>query len=142
MFTCDKCGTVLVIDYKHSAISYDSNVTTVLDEGGNINFDNLPDEVSYVCRRCGSVKKIALNSVVELIKGKIIKAVLDVRYSAVYTTFDSSKVDEASGVSFCGMCYGMVDDSGYCYNDVIKECPVRKILNDKKHLTKCREYKK
>jgi len=142
MINCDKCNVAMVLDYRHSASFYDSNVTTILDEEADIDFDSLPEEVVYICRRCGAVKVVSLTSVINLIKKKIVKLVLDMRYSFVYQNFDNSTVEESNGVSFCGICHGVVDDSGYCYNDVIKECPVRKILNDKKHITKRGEYKK
>lgn len=141
MFNCDKCKTVMVLDYKHSTDFYNSNVTTILNEDGNIDFNSLPDEVVYACRNCGTVQVIELSAIILAIKKRIIKAVLDIRYGAVYHNFDNSAVEEANGVAFCGICSGVADDSGYCYNDVIKECPVRKILNDKEHLTERDKYR-
>ena len=32
MFYCDKCNTILAMDYKHTSIYYNDNVTTILDE--------------------------------------------------------------------------------------------------------------
>jgi DNA-directed RNA polymerase subunit RPC12/RpoP len=141
MFKCDKCGNNLILDYKNTSAYYNDNVTTLLDEDGAILYDKLPDEVVYVCHRCGERKLIDINSIILDIKEKVCKILLGMRLDITYKFADKSLVDEASGVSFCGRCRGVVDGSGYCYNDVIKQCPVRKILDDKEHTTKRGEYK-
>jgi predicted RNA-binding Zn-ribbon protein involved in translation (DUF1610 family) len=141
MFKCDECGTTLILDYRHSAAFYNSNVTTVLDEESEIDFNLLPKEVVYVCRRCGKTKIIDLETVVYTVKKKITDAVLNIRYDTVYKNFGDSVVNEENGIAFCGMCRGVIDDAGHCYNDVIKECPVRKALNDKKYFTERSKYR-
>ena len=142
MFCCDKCNTALVLDYKYTSAFYDDNVTTILNEEGELLYEALPNEVVYTCRRCGNKKLISLDEIIASIKAKVCKILLTDRLNMTYKLADKKMVDEAKGVSFCGQCVGVIDDSGYCYNDVIKQCPVRKILNDKKHFTKRGEFKK
>lgn len=141
MFNCDNCNTTLILDYKHTSAYYNDNVTILLDEDGAILHNMLPDEVVYVCRRCGERKLINFNDIVLNIKEKVCRVLLDNRLDITYRFADKRLVDEASGVNFCGRCRGVVDGSGHCYNDVIKQCPVRKILDDKEHTTKRGEYK-
>lgn len=141
MFYCDKCNTILAMDYKHTSIYYNDNVTTILDEDGTICYDALPDEVVYICHKCGAKKLVALSELVNMIKTKVCRNLLSSRLGTVYKLVDKNLVDEAHGIDFCGRCFGVIDDSGYCYKDVIKKCPVRKLLNDKEHFTKRGEYK-
>lgn len=141
MFNCDNCGTVLVLDYMYTGNFYDDNVTTVLNEDGEILYENLPNTVVYVCRRCGNKKLVNLDEILSLIKTRVCNILLNTRLGQAHTVVDKQLVDEASGISFCGACSGVIDSSGYCYNDVIKQCPVRKILDDKKHFTNCEKCK-
>jgi hypothetical protein len=142
MFNCDKCGNVLVLDYKYTSAFYADNVTTVLNEDGVLNYNALPDEVVYVCRRCGNTKLVSFSEMILLLKENVCKFLLNSRLDAAYKYVDKGVVDESHGISFCGQCYGVIDDSGYCYNDVIEQCPIRNLLNDKKHFTKCRGHRK
>lgn len=142
MFHCSKCSTILTLDYKYTGAFYNDNVVNILDENNDILYNELPNCVVYVCRRCGNKQLIDLNALINSIKMNACKIVLNSRLDLVYKSIDRASVDEASGVSFCGQCPGVVDDSGYCYNDVIKQCPVRKIIDDEEYFTKCGEYKK
>lgn len=126
MFNCEKCGAVLVEDAALSCVAYDKATKELLDENGALIHESLPDELVFVCRRCGFTREINLLTIIRSIKERIASRLLDTRLQIVYNTVDRTLVDEANGVSFCGLCPGTIDDTGICYNDVIKQCPIRR----------------
>lgn len=128
MFQCEKCKISMVLDYKYTSAFYNDNVTVVLDDNGDIMYDCLPDKVVYVCRRCGIKEVVDFKTIVMGIKEIVCKVLLNTRLEAVYKAVNKGFVDEGNGVTFCGMCGGVIDESGYCYNDVIKQCPIRKFI--------------
>ncbi len=126
MFTCKKCGTILTEDFNIASEFYDNDLKIILTEEGEVDYKALPEYLIFSCARCGAVEKIEIIDIIKTLQKKIIKTLIHKRLSLVYTTADRTKVDEAKGVSFCGMCSGVVDESGYCYNDVISQCVIRK----------------
>lgn len=131
MFTCKKCGTILVEDFNMASEFYDNDSIRILTEEGEIDYEALPSYLIFSCARCGAVEKIEITDIIETLQKKTIKTLLHKRLSLVYSTADKTKVDEASGISFCGLCEGVVDESGYCYKDVISQCVIRREkLND------------
>lgn len=125
MFTCKKCGTILVEDFNIASEFYDGESVLILTKDGEIDYDVLPDYLVFSCAKCGFIKKISIITIIKGIQKKIIKILLHRRLSSVYSTADRTKVDEANGIAFCGMCEGVVDESGYCYKDVISQCIIR-----------------
>jgi len=131
MFTCKKCNTLLVEDFNMASEAYDGDLKTVLTEDGEIDYKALPTYLIFSCGRCGYFEKIEISTIIKNLQKKIVKTLFYKRLDLVYSTADKTKVDEANGISFCGMCPGVIDESGYCYNDVISQCIIRKTkLND------------
>ncbi len=132
----------MALDYRLTGLFYDDNVTVLLDEDSDIQYNLLPEDFVFICRRCGYTKNIKVSDIIKHEQEKVCKFLLHMRLDAAYKLTDKTKVDEASGVSFCGMCKGVVDDSGYCYNDVILQCPVRKKIINEENFSEREKYKK
>jgi hypothetical protein len=127
MIDCDQCGSKMSEDILLSTIEYDNLTKVILNEEGEIIYENLPDYLVFSCKMCGETKNIKISDIIKNLQNKIVSLLLKERLKVIYTTADRSKVDEASGVSYCGLCPGVIDESGYCYNDVISQCRVRKV---------------
>jgi len=126
MFKCEKCGIAMVEDYSLTCLSYDTEIDKIITEDGVFNYSNLPDYLIFICRRCGGTKKVKLQTIITNLQNIVITQLLSIRLRIALRAVDKSVVDEAHGVSYCGICAGVIDDSGYCYNDVISQCVIRK----------------
>ena len=128
MYFCDKCGTTLVEDPYITSLEYNKVIKGIISKDGEIIKENLPTFVTYSCRRCGSTKNVEISEILKEMMQPSIEAMLDTRLAAVFEATDRSTIDEANGISYCGICPGVLDDTGYCYNDLIKQCVVRKVV--------------
>jgi len=128
MYFCDKCGTTLVEDPYITSLEYNKVIKGIISKDGEIIKENLPTFVTYSCRRCGSTKNVEISEILKEMMQPSIEAMLDIRLAAVFEATDRSTIDEANGISYCGICPGVLDDTGYCYNDLIKQCVVRKVV--------------
>jgi hypothetical protein len=132
MFKCEKCESAMIEDYMLTAKFFDDKMTEIFNDDGEIEYKNIPYEIYISCGRCGYSKLISVNEIVEEILRKPLKALLYHRLSYVYKNVEREGIDEANGVSHCGMCQGVIDGTGICYNDVIERCSLRKrILKEK-----------
>ena len=130
MYFCDKCGTKLVEDSSITAIEYNKVVKQIISDSGEVIEENLPNFITFACRGCGEYKNIDMIVVLNKLRHNALASMLKSRIEAVYKTADRTKVDEANGIAYCGICPGVIDESGYCYNDVISQCLVRKAMLD------------
>lgn len=125
MHFCDNCGTAVVVDNALTAEEYNIRVKYIVSDDGDIIKENLPDFLSFACRKCGTFKNIDIVDIIADIRRPIIDRLIKGRLEHVFETSDRSSVDEANGVSYCGICPGVIDGTGYCYNDLISQCKVR-----------------
>lgn len=127
MLNCDKCDSMMVEDYNLSCIYYDETIQEILNSDGEIIFENIPTELVFICRRCGYTKNIDLEDINKMMQLRVVDRLINSRLNIVYKSADKSIIDEANGVSYCGICSGVVDESGFCYNDLISQCVIRKV---------------
>jgi len=126
MFFCDKCGTIMTEDSNLTAYEYSKVVTHIVDEEGELIKDNIPKFITFACRKCGNFDNVDIALILAKIQDRSIVSMLKNRINSAYKDPNRDNVDEANGISYCGICPGVIDGSGYCYNDVINYCKVRK----------------
>lgn len=131
MFSCDKCESAMIEDFSLTSAYFDDRVETIIDEDGNIIYEHLPQKLYFICGKCGYSKPISIEDIIKELQKRSLNALLYSRLNFVYRNVPKDNIDEANGVSYCGICQGVVDGSGTCYNDVINKCVLRnKILKD------------
>jgi len=128
MFFCKKCGSTLMEDTGLTTLEYSKIVKHTIDEDGELIRENIPKFITFSCRRCGEMLNVDIEAIIDKVRDKAILALLKSRIQVAYKTIDKDKVDEANGISYCGVCPGVIDGSGYCYNDVIVCCKNREVL--------------
>ena len=84
----------------------------------------MPDYLIFSCPKCGYFEKKSFDELKEVLKLSVLQSLLDLRQEIAYKNIDRSKISEENGISYCGLCYGLLDGDGYCYNDVISQCPI------------------
>lgn len=129
---CDKCGSILEENKSLTLASYDREFVELFSEDGSLYTNTEMNYLLFVCNKCGFHRKVNISLLTEMIRRDLIEIVANNRVSAAVPTIDRRKVKEENGVSYCGICFGVIDDSGYCYNDVISQCKVRKTKLDDK----------
>lgn len=128
MFFCNNCGTILVEDSNLTMLKYNESIKLIIDDDGNLIKDNIPTFIVFSCRKCGETINIDIFEIIDKMRKYAIEGMLKHRINVAYKTVDRDSVDEANGVSYCGICPGVIDGSGYCYNDVISCCKNREVL--------------
>lgn len=129
---CEKCGNTLEDSRMLTVVDYDAELDVLMSEAGELIIDSSADYLLFICNNCGFQKKISFSMFMEMIKKDLLTIVANNRLSAAIPGIDKSKVKEENGISFCGMCLGVIDGSGYCYNDVISQCSIRKFKTNAK----------
>lgn len=129
---CDKCSTPLDLDKLLTMQSYDTELKEILDTNGEIYLDPNVDYLLFTCGRCNFYKKVDIQKVIDTIKSNLIKIISNTRVNFALQNMDNSGVKEDNGVDYCGICPGVIDSTGYCYNDVINKCYLRKLKLDVK----------
>jgi hypothetical protein len=126
MFKCDKCESAMIVDYMLTAKFFDEKMKEIFNDDGEIEYSGIPKEIYISCGRCGYSKLISMDEIIESILSRPLKALVHNRMSYVLNNVDREDIDEANGVSHCGLCQGVIDGTGICYNDVIERCVLRK----------------
>ena len=124
---CDKCGTKLREDNLLTIRGYDVEFNELVDASGDFIISKSMDYVYYSCTKCSFFKKVLFDDVIKDLKLKMIESIVNTRYNAVVLDLKGIDFDESNGISYCGICPGTLDDTGYCYNDVISKCRLRRI---------------
>lgn len=124
---CKKCDGRLANDILITAKSYSKDVGVLIDKDGNSDISLLPEYLVFSCPKCGYIEKVTFVDVQNVLKESFMRALLRARNEEVYIELDKSKILEENGINYCGICPGVLEGDGYCYNDVISQCKVRKL---------------
>jgi hypothetical protein len=123
---CDNCGESLIIDLKETADAYSENVRCILDSKGDIVENSIPQYLIYSCALCKKTYKFTYQDWEKRLREKIFREVMEIRKQKMFREEINPLLIKAdNGLSYCGQCSGY-DGSGYCLNDIIKRCTIRK----------------
>lgn len=129
-FECDKCGTILHEATYETMLEYDVELSYILDENGNFSLDSLPAYIIFKCPFCYYSVKVNINDILkpflEVVLSRLSRFRIQKCLSSIKENNKLNPDAEDNGISFCGMCQGFLDGDGYCYNDVIDKCIVRR----------------
>lgn len=123
---CKNCQSPVFLDNLATANSYNKETPIIIDEEGNPTINNLPDYVIMECPKCGTRVKKSFEQLIIELKYMFLKSLITIRQMDSYENIDRTQLREESGMSYCGMCPGPFDADGYCLNDLMKQCIVRK----------------
>lgn len=125
---CDDCGNELVLDDIKTSELYMTDFKYYVKHEFKIEESSLNPYLVYSCPSCGATFKFSYKECELRIRKAFAHKVLHVRIiNMLKNELNKSTIDEASGLSYCGQCFGIGGDGdGYCLNDVIKQCPIRK----------------
>lgn len=120
-----ECNGYLLIDERSTYENYYKNGEFKFDEDGNIDESSLKKYLIYRCVRCNKKFKLTYEKWFELMRNTIAKMVLEVKRKEMMAQLNTQTISEDNGLSYCGQCTGYSGD-GYCLNDIIKQCTIRK----------------
>lgn len=133
--SCDKCGQTLHEDVFGTIKEYDKEVSFLIKED-KLSLDVSPRYIVFKCPVCKSSLKISIDDLINPHLKFILEKLSEYRMkkcmdSVAFTEFmENFSADH--GIDYCGYCCGFLDGDGYCYNDVINKCIVRRNIIEKK----------
>ena len=127
MFTicCDKCGSELMIDHQATFDEYMKDADYLIDDIEKIAESSLQQYLIYKCGLCGESYKFKYEDWEKRYRKAIAEEVMETRKHDLFKSFNLSTISADNGMSYCGQCSGY-DGDGYCLNDIIKQCTIRK----------------
>ena len=134
-FFCDNCGQTLNEDTLRTIEEHDKEVSLIV-KNNELDVGLLPRYIVFKCPVCDFISKMdvdkLLNPYLELILSRLDKyRIQECMYTIKNNNWFVKNFSEDNGIAFCGCCSGFLDGDGYCYNDVIKVCPVRRVIVEK-----------
>ena len=129
---CKECDGRLVIDILLTARRYDLDTGILINEDGVKDVKVLPDYLIFSCSKCGYSEKRSFEELKEILKLDILQMLLSVRQKAVYKNIDRSKILEENGISYCGLCYGVLDGDDSKFANVLFDEGERAYFKDMK----------
>ena len=123
IISCDYCGSQLDIDYTSSLEEYLHKVDYIKDDINYITNTALQTPLFYKCIRCSKIFKYTWQELEAKLRQAVSRDVKRYRKIHVFkNVINPININPDNGLVFCGICDG-VDNSGNCYNDIIKVCP-------------------
>ena len=122
---CEKCSNVLIIDQQATAAQFYKDMDYMVDDVGEIIEKTLQNYLIYKCAVCKSKQKYTYKDWELLYRKKIAKDIMQTKKIRMIKSLNPGTIKEDNGLSYCGQCSGYADD-GYCLNDIIKQCTIRK----------------
>ena len=119
------CNGYLVMDKTATYRNYYKNGDFKLDENGELDENSLNKYLIYRCSKCNKKSKLTYEEWFYLMRKTIARTVLEVKRKEMMTQLNPQTIDPDNGISYCGQCLGYSGD-GYCLNDIIKQCTIRK----------------
>lgn len=128
IFKCAQCDFIMVEDLTLTFFKYDKVTINILDKDGTLNKNYTPNGMYFSCQRCGEIKFISFEEVMLYKQQLIINYTLNKRImcSLHDTKRNEAALDPDAGMSYCGICEGPFESSGFCQNEWIASCAVRK----------------
>lgn len=128
---CNKCGNRLLENNIAAAKAYNKDINFLLQKNGDLSLETSPKYFIFLCPVCANTKKVLFEEYFISRQKSVLDIVLDLRLSTSMLTLDRRNLSEESSFAYCGICRGPYDGDGYCKEDVMAVCEVRrKILGN------------
>lgn len=122
---CDKCKAKASLDSKLTTKDYIDNMETLVIENGELT-ESRPSHFYYKCIQCNTSYKLTIEELLPKIRDVFVKEALAIRYEGAFKSFRKHKIEEDSGITYCGQCPGL-DGVGNCFKDAYNICSMRRI---------------
>ena len=122
---CEKCNSMLIIDQRATTKQFYNDMDYMVDDVGKIVEETLQNYLIYTCGMCESSQKYTYKEWELQYRKKIASEIMLVKKLNMFKTLNPETIKEDNGLSHCGQCDGYAGD-GYCLNDIIKQCTIRK----------------
>lgn len=123
---CEKCGNMLLENNIAAAKEYNKDIKLLVQKDGKPSLKTLPKYFIFLCPVCANIKKISFEDYFISRQQSVLDIVLDLRLSTSMLTLDRRNISEDSVFAYCGVCKGPYDGDGYCKEDVMAICEVRR----------------
>jgi len=123
---CTHCGGDLIVDIAATSEAYYEGANYLVDSEGEIIERTIQNYLFYRCGLCNNVYKYTYKDWEESMRKKIAKDVMAIKKIEMFKNINPASVNADNGLSYCGQCSGYAGD-GYCLNDIVKQCTIRKI---------------
>jgi len=128
MFTvrCDTCGADLYINQEATMKLYMDNKDHYrLFEDGVLDESTIVDYIIFTCSKCKEQFKFNYRDWEARYRRDLVSNIMEIKKREAFKNLNPSIIKASSGTNFCGQCTGS-EGTGYCLNDIIKQCSVRK----------------
>lgn len=122
---CDRCKHKAKLDSKLTTRDYIDNMETLVVENGELT-ESRPNYFYYSCVHCNAPYKLTIEELLIKLRDSFVKEALSIRYEGAFKSFRKHKIEEDSGIMYCGQCPG-IDGAGNCFKDAYNCCSMRRI---------------
>ena len=122
---CEKCNSDLVVDRRSTIDKYLEDMRYIVNDDGDILESTLQHYLMYRCAKCKVIKELTYEEWELLCRKDIAREAMEIKKYEMFKEMNPQSINQDNGVSHCGQCSGYGDD-GYCLNDIIKQCTIRK----------------
>jgi hypothetical protein len=122
---CEKCGGLLIIDQQATSRQFYKDMDYITNDVGEIVEKTLQNYLIYRCKMCGNSQKYTYKDWELMYRKRIANDVMTIRKINMFKSLNPETLNPDNGIDYCGQCSGYGGD-GYCLNDIIKQCTIRK----------------
>lgn len=128
MFTgieCSKCKGLLLFDEQATINLYNEKLIYKLQDVDTVVESEISKRLVFTCKKCKNQEYLMYSEWEKRARKYLTEKMLKVRTARLLAKYRARGVNEASGIAYCGGCFGYGGD-GWCLKDIIKQCEIGK----------------